>query len=215
MGSNQSLKKADEWRRLLTITPILLWWSWKNDDDEILNVPPPIPPNATQIPEHSRNPSLIYSAVLLLCVAVRILASREISMTQARLGQTFLTEYIKALLALKVHLVINHHMAMHYLRMIKLFGPVYGWWLFAFERFNGMLEKVKTNGKDGGRSEQTLLRNWLMTHLTYELLLLLPEDAHPRERDMVQLVITTQAQERGSMMAQIAVYQAEARAGED
>ena len=78
-----------------------------------------------------------------------------------------------------------------------------------------MLEKMKTNRKDGGRSEQTLLQNWIMTHLTHELLLLLPEDAHPWEWDMVQLVITTQARERGSMMAQIAVYQVEARAGED
>ena len=58
-----------------------------------------------------------------------------------------------------------------------------------------MLEKVKTNGKDGGRSEQTLLQNWIMTHLTYELLILLPENAHPWEWDMVQLVITTQAWE--------------------
>ena len=65
--------------------------------------------------------------------AIYASASREISMTQACLGQTFLTKYIKALLALKVHLIINHHMAMHYLRMIKLFGPIYSWWLFAFE----------------------------------------------------------------------------------
>lgn len=102
---------------------------------------------------------------------------------------------------------------MHYLRMIKLFGPVYGWWLFDFERFNGMLERVKTNGKDGGRSEQTLLRNWVMTHLVYELLLALPENAHPLERKLIESVITTQARERGSMMAQIAVYQAEASTG--
>ena len=126
MGSNQSLKTADEWQPLLTITPVLLWWCWKNNGDDIPNTPPPIPPNVTQVPEHSQNPSLIYAAV-------HILASRSISMTQTHLRQTFLTEYVKVLLELQVHLVINHHMAMHYLRMIKPFGPVYSWWLFAFE----------------------------------------------------------------------------------
>ena len=77
-----------------------------------------------------------------------------------------------------------------------------------------MLEKVKTNGRDGGWSEQTLLQNWVMTHLIYELFLFLPEDTHPWEWEMIQSVITTQAQEQGSMMAQMTVYQAEAQAGE-
>jgi hypothetical protein len=31
---------------------------------------------------------------------------------------------------------------MHFVDMLKHFGPVYGWWLFAFERFNGMMEKI-------------------------------------------------------------------------
>ena len=76
-----------------------------------------------------------------------------------------------------------------------------------------MLERVKTNGKDGGRAKLTLLRNWVMTHLIYELLLALPEDAHPLERQFINQIIKTAARERGSMMAQIAVYQAEASTG--
>lgn len=76
-----------------------------------------------------------------------------------------------------------------------------------------MLERVKTNGKDGGRTELTLLRNWVMTHLIYKLLLALPEDAHPLECQFINQIIKTAARERGSMMAQIAVYQAEASTG--
>ena len=152
-------------------------------------------------------------AILLLCAAVQILASGSISMSQACLGQEFLCKYSQACLMLGINLVINHHMSIHYLAMFKLFGPVYSWWLFAFERFNGMLERVKTNGKDGGRAELTLLRNWVMTHLIYELLLALPEDAHPLERQFINQIIKTAARERGSMMAQIAVYQAEASTG--
>jgi len=156
----------------------------------------------------------IRNDILLLCAAIRILASRSISMAQARVGQEFLCRYSNECLALGIHLVINHHMSVHYLQMIKLWGPVYSWWLFAFERFNGMLERVNTNGKDGGRSELTLMRNWIMTHLVYDLLLSLPEDAHPLERKFLNQIIKSEARERGSMMAQIAVYQAEANAGE-
>ncbi|KAF9461452.1 hypothetical protein BDZ94DRAFT_1371533 [Collybia nuda] len=66
LGKNQSLKKADEWRRLLTITPVILWWAWRDADDNILIGEPIIPPNAKSVPEHSRNYHAIYSAVLKL-----------------------------------------------------------------------------------------------------------------------------------------------------
>lgn len=126
------MKKADEWRRLLTITPVLLWWTWKDANDEIPDAAPSLPHNAVNVPDHSRNTRHLYAVVLILCAAVRMLAARTISMAQGRLGHRFLVQYLTTLLDLRVHLVINHHMAMHYLRMIKLFGPVYAWWLFAF-----------------------------------------------------------------------------------
>lgn len=134
-------------------------------------------------------------------------------MAQAQLGQQSLDCYLMACLELGVHLVINHHMSVHYITMIKLWGPVYSWWLFAFERFNGMLERVNTNGKDSGRAELTLMCNWIMTHLVYDLLLSLPVDAHPLEQKFLTQIIKTEAREWGSMMVQIAVYQAEANLG--
>lgn len=213
LGENQSLKKADEWRRLLTITPVLLWWAWKDDDDEIPDSAPPIPPNAKHVPEHSRNCKSLYDTILLLCAGVRILASRTITMAQAHLGQNFLLQYCQRCLDLKIHLVINHHLSMHYIKMIKRFGPVYGWWLFAFERFNGMLEKVNVNGHDGGRMEVTLLRNWVQTHLLYELLLSLPDDAHELERKILDQIVKDEARQRGGMVTQIAVFRSEASTG--
>jgi len=77
--------------------------------------------------------------------------------------------------------------------MIKLYGPVYGWWLFAFERFNGMLEKVNHNGHDGGRMELTLMRNWVQTHLIYKFLLEMPPDASPHECKLIDKLIKTEA----------------------
>jgi hypothetical protein len=134
-------------------------------------------------------------------------------MAQAHIGQEFLRQYCLRCLDLGIHLVINHHLAMHYEDMIKLFGPIYGWWLFAFERFNGMLEKVNHNGHDGGRMELTLLRNWVQTHLIYEYLISLPADAHDFERKFLDDLIKDEGRQRGSMMTQVAILRSEASAG--
>jgi hypothetical protein len=135
-------------------------------------------------------------------------------MAQAQIGQDFLLQYCRDLKLLRIHTTINHHLSRHYLKFIKLFGPVYGWWLFAFERFNGMLEKVKHNGHDGGRMELTLMRNWVMTHLIYEYILSLPEDANDIEKGYIDRIIRTEAREnRGGIMTELAIYRAEASVG--
>ncbi|KAF5380388.1 hypothetical protein D9615_004710 [Tricholomella constricta] len=210
MGENQSLKKADEWCRLLTITPVLLWYSWRDVNDSIPNSAPHISPNEKITTTHSRSRRELYSASLLLCVGVRLLATRTITLSQARLGQEFLVQFCHACLGLGISLVINHHLSTHFFDMIRRFGPIYGWWLFAFERFNGMLEKVNHNGKDGGKMEVTLLRNWAQTQLIYELLLSLPPTAHDLEREMIEQVIESEARKRGTMMTQIAIFRSEA-----
>ena len=109
------------------------------------------------------------------------------------MGQQFLDRYLVACFELGIHLVVNHCMSVHYITMIKLWGPVYSWWLFAFKMFNGMLEQVNTNGKDSGWVELTLIHNWIMTHLVYELLLSLPEDMHPLEKIFLDQIIKTDA----------------------
>ncbi|KAF9461453.1 hypothetical protein BDZ94DRAFT_1310595 [Collybia nuda] len=77
-----------------------------------------------------------------------------------------------------------------------------------------MLEKVKHNGHDGGRMELTLMRNWVMTHLIYEYILSLPEDAHDIEKGYIDRIIRTEAREnRGGIMTELAMYRAEASAG--
>ena len=136
-------------------------------------------------------------------------------MSQAHTGQDFISQYCKALKALRIHTTINHHLSTHYHKFIKLFGPIYGWWLFAFERFNGMLEKVKLNGHSGGRMELTLMRYWVMTHLLYEYLLVLPDDEeHQEERMYIDHIIQQEGRDsRGGMMTELAMYRAEASIG--
>ncbi|KAG1723599.1 uncharacterized protein EDB91DRAFT_1087755 [Suillus paluster] len=179
LGENQSLKKADEWCRILTITPVILWWSWRDVNNKLPDLEPSLPPN-TIAPDFSCNRCLLYQAILHLCMGVHILASCSISMAQAHTGQSFLAHYCLECLQLHIPLTINHQASMHTAEMIKKCSPVYGWWLFAFEQFNGMLERVQHNSHDRGRIELTLLWNWV------------------------------QAQDRGSMMTQTAVYQSEA-----
>ncbi|TEB20556.1 hypothetical protein FA13DRAFT_1644436 [Coprinellus micaceus] len=209
LGENQSLKKADEWCRLLTVTPVVLWLSWKDPDNTIPDTEPAVMPNEIIETEHSCKRYSLYQAILFLCAGVRLLSTKAISMAQAAAGQTYLQNYFTRMLALNVQLSINHHLAMHFAPMIKLFGPVYGWWLFAFERFNGMLKKVKHNGHDRGRIEVTLMRNWVQSHLLYELFLHLPEDATDFERNLIDQIIAREAQ-RGGMAVEIAIFRAEA-----
>ncbi|KAF8968602.1 hypothetical protein BDZ97DRAFT_1916035 [Flammula alnicola] len=201
--------KADEWRRLLTVTPVVLWCSWRDETDAIPNAEPPVSPGEKIHTKHSRNMRSLYDAALLLCAGVRLLSMKTITMAQAIAGQTYLSNYCLRMLLLGVELTINHHLGMHFADMIALYGPVYAWWLFAFERFNGMLEKVNHNGHDGGRIELTMLRNWVQTHLIYELLLELPDDAHQHERVLIERILKSEGK-RGGMMAEIAIFHSEA-----
>ncbi|KAJ3911125.1 hypothetical protein F5877DRAFT_20391, partial [Lentinula edodes] len=210
LGESQSLKKADEWRRLLTVTPIILWYAWRDNDDSIPDTEPPVSSNEKITTTHSRKRLSLYNTVLYPCVAVRLLSTKRISMVQANQGQQYFAHYCLRLLGLGAELTINHHLAMHFAMMVKLFGPVYAWWLFAFERFNGILEKVKTNGHDGGRCELTMLRNWVQTHLLYEYLLALPADASEYEQNLVDHIIRAEASKaRGSIMTEIAIFRSE------
>ncbi|KAH9849688.1 hypothetical protein C2E23DRAFT_736978 [Lenzites betulinus] len=156
LGENHSLPKADQWRRWLNIQSTMLWLCWRDSDDRISRTAPAVPGNAKTTPVFIRNLKEIYDIFIYASVAERILASESISMEEE-------------MLRLGIHLVPNHHLAMHYPVVFRLFGPVYAWWLYAQERFNGEQERVNHNGKAGGEMELTLLRNWVGKHRFYEL----------------------------------------------
>ncbi|KAJ8094841.1 hypothetical protein PM082_010053 [Marasmius tenuissimus] len=141
----------------------------------------------------------------MLCAAVWILSMRKISMREVRAGMAHLLNYCRGLLLLGAELSINHHLAMHFLDMFKLFGPVYLWWLFAYERFNGMFEKVKLNGHDGGEMELTMMQYWVQSHLVHEYLTELPADAHPKELNAIQEIINTECDNQHGLFANASV----------
>jgi hypothetical protein len=163
-----STKKADEWRRLLTILPVVLWFVWRDNLDKIPAGAPRVPTDAKQKPTFVRCRKKLYDALLLLCTASSLLSCWNVALSSLHRGQTLLQWYCQALLRLKVPLSPNHHWAMHYEVIFRRFGPAYAWWVYAYERFNGLLQKVNLNYHEG-EMESTLMRFWVRMHRLYEL----------------------------------------------
>ena len=63
------------------------------------------------------------------------------------LFKDYMLRYLITLKALYPETTIkpNHHYALHLPDFMKMFAPVHSWRLFAFERFNYMLQTLNTN----------------------------------------------------------------------
>ncbi|KAI0655866.1 hypothetical protein C8Q70DRAFT_883543, partial [Cubamyces menziesii] len=57
-------------------------------------------------------------------------------------------------------LVPNHHLSLHLVSCLLLFGPVHGWWAYPFERYNGLLDDIPLTFMRGFYSGVEL--RWLM-----------------------------------------------------
>ncbi|KAH9855661.1 hypothetical protein C2E23DRAFT_696664, partial [Lenzites betulinus] len=57
---------------------------------------------------------------------------------------------------------------MHLVIWILWLGPVYGWWTYPFERYNGFLSGIRHNGRPG-ELEATMMRSWVKLHLLHDL----------------------------------------------
>ncbi|KAI0631156.1 hypothetical protein C8Q77DRAFT_1062169 [Trametes polyzona] len=200
LGENHGFAKADQWRRFVNVQSTILWTVWGNGHDEIRHTPPAPPANAKKVEGFSRSDLReIYEVFLFASVAERVLASKSISMDEVKRGHAYLRRCCERMLELGIHLLPNHHLAMHYPEIFRLFGPVYAWWLYAHERFNGIQEKVRINGKAGGEMELTLTRNWVAKQRLYELLTSLPESASVKERELIDRVIANNTQSSGTL----------------
>ncbi|OAD67732.1 hypothetical protein PHYBLDRAFT_174060 [Phycomyces blakesleeanus NRRL 1555(-)] len=83
--------------------------------------------------------------------ACRILVKPSISFIEIDQAHRYLQEFYQSCedtYEPKV-LTCNMHLHLHLHDTIRDFGPVYGYWLFGFERYNGLLKNNKTNRKDG------------------------------------------------------------------
>ncbi len=109
-----------------------------------------------------------YEAMLLWCVAVRIWGSESISVEEANRAHDCHAQACQSWARMVCHLTPYFHLFLHLLLWILFLGPVYGWWTYPYERFNGFLSKLKHNGRPG-ELEATMMRSWTKLHLVYNL----------------------------------------------
>ena len=142
-ASHGSLK-ADQWRTVCTIHMVLTLvrlWGIKTATTEQRTV---------------------LQNFLHLVIAVDAATRRSMSATRAELYDKHMELYIQGLREIYEHeLVPNHHLALHLVECLLLFGPVHGWWAFPFERFNGLLQRLNTNHKPSEfYRPHLLLQHW-------------------------------------------------------
>ncbi len=85
---------------------------------------------------------------LYLVSAVRIGTERPMCADLAGNFNHYFYEYLSTLRSyFEQDLVPNHHLALHLHECLSRFGPVQGWWAFPFERYNGLIARIKTNNR--------------------------------------------------------------------
>jgi hypothetical protein len=135
MESNFSNIKGDQWRVFATVTsPFIL---------------------------HEVLPAEQYTHWMLFVDACRLLFKPTITKEEAeeahrlfvKFGKTFTRVYpLDAPTS-------NMHMATHFLQNVMLYGSIYSWWLFSFERTNKLMKSISINNK--GTFEVTILESFL------------------------------------------------------
>lgn len=91
-----------------------------------------------------------YDCWLLFVKAVSIICHRNVTLSEVERGDELLLSFCETFESLygKEHCTINMHLHAHLADCIRDFGPVYSFWLFSFERLNGILGSYHTNCHD-------------------------------------------------------------------
>lgn len=104
-----------------------------------------------------------YDCWLLFVKACHLLCRRSITLKQLDDADSFLLEFCHKFDQLygQKHCTINIHLHGHIKDCIRDFGPVYAFWLFSFERLNGILGSYHTNNHD---ISLQLMRRFMVSH---------------------------------------------------
>ncbi|KAG1802900.1 uncharacterized protein HD556DRAFT_1227597 [Suillus plorans] len=127
--------KADEWRTLTTVyLPIALVSLWgegsahRNSDIAV---------SRRAILDHTMD---LVSAIHIVCL-------RSMTQDHADAYRTYMINWIRDLQVILPHARhrTNGHMALHVWDYLQLFGPVWSWWCFPYERLIGQLQRLPSN----------------------------------------------------------------------
>ena len=104
-----------------------------------------------------------YNVWLLFVKACHIFCRRTISEVEVEEADKLILQFCKAYVALygKEYCTPNLHLHGHLASCIKDYGPVYAFWLFSFERLNGILGSYHTNNNDVSLQ---LMRRFITSH---------------------------------------------------
>ena len=93
----------------------------------------------------------------ILCTEL-LICGREISSIELTKANLLLLKFCKKVQHLYGNLAItpNMHLHGHIVECVKDYGPIYTFWLFSFERYNGILGNYPTNKRN--TSEQLMRR---------------------------------------------------------
>ena len=100
-------------------------------------------------------------------IACRYLCQPYITQTDLQIADRKLLDFLKGFKTLygKDYFTINLHLHLHLKSVVENYGPVYGFWLFTFERYNGILGEFSTNCKS---IEVQLMRKFLSSTIVYD-----------------------------------------------
>ncbi|EIW73997.1 hypothetical protein CONPUDRAFT_68070, partial [Coniophora puteana RWD-64-598 SS2] len=172
--------KADQWRNLIHVFFVGLFVAWEQHGEIPDANAPPSAANtkiakaqakyttATRTRLH-RNLRRHYDALLEFTVAIRILATREISPMDVKRGSAALARATQTWASMHLPLTPYFHFGQHLEEQIYKHGPIYGHWTFPYEQLNGKLLRFKHNHHKGGELEGTLMRRWWAVTFNYEL----------------------------------------------
>lgn len=132
--------KADQMRLLMTIyLPIALVILWAEKTG----------PDAAHFRTLLEHAMALFQAVTIVC---RYATTPE----RATAYRNYLTQWVDGLYTCHPHTKFhekrtNVHIAFHIYDFLKLWGPVISWWAFPVERLIGLLQKIQSNGRVGGK----------------------------------------------------------------
>ena len=128
--------KADHWRRMATIYfPIALITCWGG------------PGNSDVDKSRCRLLDLTMCIVIATLVACKHKTSERYAHQYLRYMCTYLRHLPEVIEAPNIR--PNNHMALHIYDFLQLWGSIYCWWCFPFERINGLLQRISVNSKAG------------------------------------------------------------------
>jgi hypothetical protein len=108
-----------------------------------------------------------YRQVLRFCLAVNTIDKRSLTPSEIGFAQRLLESLCIDYARNNVQLPPNFHYLMHLEEWLLKCGSVYNTHVWGMERANGIVSRIRHNGKGKGILEGTLMRGW-WSHMTIQ-----------------------------------------------